>query len=120
MVTVNKMLLSRNGKKPTKVKCNCRNKSVCSLHGNFQQNHAICKCIAFTSVNQDEAYLGTAEVEFKERYYNIISCSDTTVILMKPLFLSTYGKSMVNARRSLLENGSRTLQYFKVVFMVPP
>ena len=44
-----------NGKKPTNVNCNCRNKSV---------------CIASTSVNPDKVYLGIAEGESKKRYYN--------------------------------------------------
>ena len=52
------------------VKCNCRNESVCSLDGNCQQNDLIYKCIASTSVNPDKVYLGTAEGEFKKRYYN--------------------------------------------------
>ena len=59
-----------NGKKPTNVKCNCRNKSVCPLDGTCQQNDVICKCITFTSFNPDKVYVGTAEGEFKKRYYN--------------------------------------------------
>ena len=59
-----------NGKKPTNVKCSCRNKSVCPLDDNCQQNDVIYKCIASTSVNPDKVYLATAEGEFKKRYYN--------------------------------------------------
>ena len=59
-----------NGKKPTNVKCNSRNKSVCPLDGSCQQNHVIYKCIPSTSVNPDKIYLGTEEAEFKKRYYN--------------------------------------------------
>ena len=59
-----------NGKKPRNVKCSCRNKSVCPLDGNCQQNDVIYKCIASTSVNPDKVYLGTAEREFKKRYYD--------------------------------------------------
>ena len=59
-----------NGKKLANLKCNCRNKSVCPLDGNCQQNDVIYKCIASTSVNPDKLYLETAEGEFKKRYYN--------------------------------------------------
>ena len=59
-----------NGKKPTNVKCNSRNTSVCPLDGNCQQNDVIYKCIASTSVNPDRAYIETAEGEFKKQYYN--------------------------------------------------
>ena len=34
-----------NGKKPTNVKCNCRNKSVCPLDGSYQQNDVIYKLL---------------------------------------------------------------------------
>ena len=59
-----------NGKKPTNLKCNYRNKGACPLDGNCQQNDVIYKCIASTSVNPDKVYLGMAEGEFKKRYYN--------------------------------------------------
>ena len=59
-----------NGKKPTNLKCNCRNKSVCPLDCNCQQNDVIYKCIASISVNPDRVNLGTAEGELKKRYYN--------------------------------------------------
>ena len=59
-----------NGKTPTNLKCNCRNKSVYPVDGNCQQNDVIYKCIASTSVNPDKVYLRTAEGEFKKRHYN--------------------------------------------------
>ena len=59
-----------NGKKLTKVKSNYRNKSVCPLDGNYQQNDVIYKCIASTSVNPEKVSLGTTEGKFKKRYYN--------------------------------------------------
>ena len=59
-----------NGKKPTNVKCNCRNKSFCALGGNCEQNDVIYKCIASTSVNPDKVYLEMTEGEFKKQYYN--------------------------------------------------
>ena len=93
----NKNVIS--GKKPTKVKCNCRNKSVFPLDGNCQQNVVIYKCIASTSVNPDKVYLEMAEGEFKKPYYN--HNYETIILLMKPLFLSTYGKSKINTMRCL-------------------
>ena len=59
-----------NGKKPTNAKCNRRTKSVCPLDGNCQQNDVIYKCIVSTSVNPETVYFGTAEEQFKKRYYN--------------------------------------------------
>ena len=59
-----------NGKKPTNLKGNYRNKGACPLDGNCQQNNVIYKCIASTSVNPDKVYLGMAEGEFKKRYYD--------------------------------------------------
>ena len=59
-----------NGKKPTNAKCNRRTKSVCPLDGNCQQNDVIYKCIVSTSVNPERVYFGTAEEQFKKRYYN--------------------------------------------------
>ena len=56
-----------NGKKPTNVNSNCRNKSVYPLDGNCQQNDVIYKCITSTSVNPDKKYLGTVG-EFKKQY----------------------------------------------------
>ena len=50
--------------------CYCRNKSVCPLDGGCQQNDVIYKYISSTSVKPDKVYLGTAEGEFKKRYYN--------------------------------------------------
>ena len=59
-----------NGKKPTNSKCNGRDKSVCPLDGNCQKNDVSYKCIAPTSANPDQVYLGTAARDFKKRYYN--------------------------------------------------
>ena len=59
-----------NEKKPTKVKCNFRNKRACPLDGNCQQNGVIYKFVASTSVNPYKVYLGTAEEEFKKLYHN--------------------------------------------------
>ena len=88
-----------NEKKPTKVKCNFRNKRACPLDGNCEQNGVIYKCVASTSVNPYKVYLGTAEKSSKSYITTVISRSDTTVMLMKPLSLSTYGKSKINAMR---------------------
>ena len=42
-----------------------------------------------------------AEGEFKSDIITMISRSNTTVMLMKLLFLSTYGKSKINIMRCL-------------------
>ena len=49
--------------------CNCRSKEECPLEGQRRVENIIYKCVASTSVNEDKAYLGTAE-EFKQRFYN--------------------------------------------------
>ena len=59
-----------NGKKLTNVKFNWRNKVVCPLDGNCQQNDVIYNCLASTSINPDKVYLDTVEGEFKSQYYN--------------------------------------------------
>ena len=50
--------------------CNCKNKNDCPLDGNCQTSDIIFKCIASTTINPDKIYLGTAEGNFKKRYYN--------------------------------------------------
>ena len=59
-----------NREKPADMKRNCRNKNVYPLDGYCQQNDVICQCIASTSVIPEKLYWGTAEGEFKKRYYN--------------------------------------------------
>ena len=44
--------------------CNCRSKEECPLEGQCRVENIIYKCVASTSVNENKAYLGTAE-EFK-------------------------------------------------------
>ena len=90
--------MKKKEKKTSTVKCNCRNKSVCLLDGNCQQNNVIYQCIASASLNPDKVYLETEEREF----ITIISRSETAVMLMKLLFLSAYGKSNINTMTCLL------------------
>ena len=49
--------------------CNCRAKYECPLDGKCRAKD-VYKCIASTSINPDKVYLGTAEGEFKKRFYN--------------------------------------------------
>ena len=49
---------------------NCKNKNDCPLDGNCQTSDIIFKCIASTTINPEKIYLGTAEGNFKKRYYN--------------------------------------------------
>ena len=50
--------------------CNCKNKNDHPLDSNCQTSDIIYQCIASTTVNPDKIYLGTAEGNFKKRYYN--------------------------------------------------
>ena len=70
-----KSIINSHNKKVTtqntaiKPPCNCRSKEECPLVGQCRVENIIYECVASTSVNEDKAYLGTAE-EFKQRFYN--------------------------------------------------
>ena len=49
---------------------NCRAKYECPLHGKCRAKDVVYKCVASTSINLDKVYLGTAEGDFKKRFYN--------------------------------------------------
>ena len=53
--------------------CNCRKKEDCLLEGKCRTENIIYKCITSRSGHPDKVYLGTAEGDFKKRYYNHIS-----------------------------------------------
>ena len=53
--------------------CNCRKKEACRLQGKCRTENINCKCIVSTSGHPGKVYLGTAEGDFKKRYYNHIS-----------------------------------------------
>ena len=50
--------------------CNFRNKGGCPLDGLCQTNVIIYKCAVSTKNMTEKVYLGTAEGDFKKRYYN--------------------------------------------------
>ena len=50
--------------------CNCRKKEECLLEGKCRSQDVIYKCIATATGHPRKAYLGTAEGEFKQRFYN--------------------------------------------------
>ena len=50
--------------------CSCRNKEDCPLDGLCQTNDIIYKCVVSTKSTPEKVYLGTAEGDFKKRYYN--------------------------------------------------
>ena len=49
---------------------NCRVKSECPLNGQCQVNDIIYKCTVLSPDKPDKVYLGTAEGDFKKRFYN--------------------------------------------------
>ena len=49
--------------------CNCRKKEDYLLEGKCRTEKIIYICIASTSGHPDQVYLGTAEGDFKKRYY---------------------------------------------------
>ena len=51
--------------------CNCRKKDICPMNGNCLMNNVIYKCTVFPATRtKQRAYLGLAEGEWKQRYYN--------------------------------------------------
>ena len=50
--------------------CNCKRRNDCPLDCNYQIRDIIYKCIASTTVIPHKIYLGTAEGNFRKRYYN--------------------------------------------------
>lgn len=64
----NKKLINDN-KKPEKL-CNCRRKEDCPLDGKCRTENVVYKCVASVPERPDKVYLGTAEGEFKTRFYN--------------------------------------------------
>ena len=70
--------------------CNCRKKEDCPLEGKCRTENIIYKCIASTSGHPDKVYLGTAEGDFKKRYYNHIS-SFKNETQMNKTTLAKYG-----------------------------
>ena len=59
-----------NEKTTLRDQCNYKNKNDCPLGGNCQTSDVIYKCNTSTTVNLDKIYLGTAEGNFRKRYYN--------------------------------------------------
>ena len=54
--------------------CNCRKEEDCPLEGKCRTENIIYKCVVVsTPGHPDKVYLGTAEGDFKKRYYNHIS-----------------------------------------------
>ena len=54
----------------SKAACNFRNKGDCPFDGLCQTNDIIYKCVVSTKNMPEKVYLGTAEGDFKKRYYN--------------------------------------------------
>ena len=50
--------------------CNCRVKSKCPLNIQYQLTDIIYKCTVLSPDKPSKAYLGTAERDFKKRFYN--------------------------------------------------
>ena len=50
--------------------CNCRVKSECPLNGQCQVTDVIYKCTVLSPDKPNKVYLGTAEGDFKKRFYN--------------------------------------------------
>ena len=50
--------------------CNCRVKSECPLNGQCQVTDIIYKCTVLSPDKLKKVYLGTAEGDFKKRFYN--------------------------------------------------
>ena len=50
--------------------CSCRKKHECPLAGKCRAENIVYKCVASVDVYPNKVYLGTAEGDFKQRFYN--------------------------------------------------
>ena len=50
--------------------CNCRKKHECPLDGKCRAENIVYKCVASVHGYPNKVYLGTAEGDFKQRFYN--------------------------------------------------
>ena len=50
--------------------CNCREKEECPLEGKCRANDIIYRCIASATGFPNKVCFGTAQGEFKKRFYN--------------------------------------------------
>ena len=64
----NKKLL--NVKNQEEKPCNCRKKEECPLEGKCRGGNVVYKCETSVAGHPKRVYLGTAEGDFKTRYYN--------------------------------------------------
>ena len=63
-------VIKSHNKKLTNMEINCRRKEECLLEGKCRSGDIIYKCAASAIGHRQRAYLGTAEDEFKQRFYN--------------------------------------------------
>ena len=52
------------------INCNCRKKEECPLENKCRSEDIIYKCVVTVTGHPWKVYLGTAEYDFKQRYYN--------------------------------------------------
>ena len=64
----NKKLINKDVKELKS--CNCRVKSECPLNGQRQVTDLIYKCTVLSPDKPNKVYFGTAESDFKKRFYN--------------------------------------------------
>ena len=66
----NKAILSTETIKEEQIKlCNCRNRTLCPLQGNFLQKGVVYQAtVTQTNTMREDVYIGTTENEFKTRY----------------------------------------------------
>ena len=59
-----------NAKNKQTKDCSCRKKEECQLEGKCRSEDMIYKCVVTVTGHPRKVYLGTAEGDFKQRYYN--------------------------------------------------
>ena len=50
--------------------CNCRKKHECPVDGKCRAENIVYKCVASVDGYSNKVYLGTAEGDFKQSFYN--------------------------------------------------
>ena len=70
-------IIKKHNKRVTKINerpitpCNCRDKNNCPMNGNCRVENVVYKCVvSATEKSKEHVYIGVAEGDCKQRYYN--------------------------------------------------
>ena len=75
---------------------NCRKKEECHLEGKCRSKDIIYKCVVTVTGHPRKVYLGTAEGDFKQRYYNHKKYLKIENMQTRHHYQNTSGKRKIN------------------------